>query len=385
MEMDIDVPLSKSDASASVDLARLFARIQGANKLLPDLINLLESNPSPEALSAAAGALKAVSISDTRHSQNIHFVFQHVLDAILDQCQLDEVVLFGQLSIYFRLRVKNYLVRRWHATLGKWIEKPVLFRDCMRHTKSVISGSTALAFVDGADWESQDLDVYTGRGRARDMVLSHLIHIEGYKIDVVTGDDEESPEPEVTPAYRNSQIKSVTKLSKQVYCKALKQDVTRRIDVIESVVQHSVSPILRFHTTTVINWITSDSINLAYPRLTFAHIGLVNDRMNLDRPKEQIWRDKYVERGFRIIRDTSELDQMSCGSACPALWRSTDDVGCMSVHFGDGEEGVFGELQWSLSKAVDNWSRHRKCMNVRCPRYRQELNKRSGAQALTLY
>ncbi|KIO24789.1 hypothetical protein M407DRAFT_25843 [Tulasnella calospora MUT 4182] len=377
MEMDIDVPLTMSSDKASDDLARLFARIQGANKLLPELVNLLESNPSPEALTAAAGALKAISISSTRHSQNIHFVFQHVLDAILDQCQLDEVVLFGQLSIYFRVRVKNYLVRRWHATLSNWIQKPVLFRDCMRHTKSVISGSTALAFADGSDWDSQDLDVYTARGRGRDMVLSHLIHIEGYKVEMVTGDDEESPEPQVTPVYKNSQIKSVTKLSKQVYSKALKQDVTRRIDVIESAVQNSISPILRFHTSFVINWITSDSINVAYPKLTFAHIGLVNDRIKLDRPKDQIWREKYMERGFRMILDTYELDPMSCGSACPALWRSTDDVGCMSVQFGDGDEGVFDGMQWSLSKAVDDWSRHRKCMNVRCPRYRQELSKRS--------
>lgn len=293
------------------------------------------------------------------------------------------MVLFGQLCIYFRVRVKNYLVRRWHATLSKWIDKPVLFRDCMRHTKSVISGSIALAFADGAEWDSQDLDIYTPRGRGRDMLLSHLIHIEGYKVDAVTGDDEETPEPSVTPVYQNSQIKSVTKLSKQVYSKALKQELTRRIDVIESAIQNSISPILRFHTSFVVNWITSDSINIAYPKLTFAHIGLVNDRINLDRPKEQIWRDKYAERGFRMVRDTSELDQMSCGSACPAIWRSTDDVACMSVQFGDGDEGIFAELQWSLSKAVDNWSGHRKCMNVRCPRYRQELNKRSGARALT--
>ncbi|KAG8965129.1 hypothetical protein FRC00_010466 [Tulasnella sp. 408] len=384
MEMDIDAPLTKPSDKASDDLARLFARIQGANRLLPELVNLLESNPSPEALTAAAGALKAVSISSTRHSQNIHFVFQHVLDAILDQCQLDEVVLFGQLSIYFRVRVKNYLVRRWHATLSKWIQKPVLFRDCMRHTKSVISGSTALAFVDGADWDSQDLDIYTSKGRGRDMMLSHLIHIEGYKVEVVTGDDEESPEPPAAPIYKNSQIKSVTKLSKQVYSKALKQDVTRRIDVIESVIPNSISPILRFHTSFVINWITSDSINVAYPKLTFAHIGLINSRIRLDHPKDQIWREKYAGRGYRMIQDTYELDQMSCGSACPSLWRSTDDVGCMSVQFGDGDEGIYGGIQWSLSKAVDDWSTNRKCMNVRCPRYRQELSKRSGAPALTL-
>lgn len=255
----------------------------------------------------------------------------------------------------------------------------------MRHTKSVVSGSTALAFVNGADWDSQDLDIYTPRGRGRDMMLSHLIHIEGYKVEMVTGDDEESPEPPAAPIYKNSQIKSVTKLSKQVYSRAMKQDVTRRIDVIESVIQNSISPILRFHTSSVINWITSDSINVAYPKLTFAHIGLINSRIRLDHPKDQIWREKYAGRGYRMIVDTYELDQMSCGSACPSLWRSTDDVGCMSVQFGDGDEGNFGEIQWSLSKVVDDWSRHRKCMNVRCPRYRQELSKRSGAQALTLY
>lgn len=315
------------------------------------------------------------------------------MDPILDCCALDGVAAISQLSIYFRVCVKNYLVRRIQAMLKQWFDKPILFRDAMRHTNTVISGSTALAFAIGADWESHDLDLWTPRGMSRQTMVAHLVHVEGYTITTVYENGHQVPvgggdDPVTLPiaaggpvAYQNNRIRSVTKLCKMVFDKKHGFDMPRFVDVVESATEHAISPILKFHSSIVMNWITADSIVVTYPKLTFAKMAIVNERIHISRSRQKLWRDKYTERGIQFLVDSSTLAG-GCGAACPAVWRNTKDIGNMTIYFGDSDqiEVEEAELHWGMSLATDAWygGNERKCYNPYCPRYLTVLPRRGG-------
>ncbi|KAI6033734.1 hypothetical protein BKA83DRAFT_37683, partial [Pisolithus microcarpus] len=128
----------------------------------------------------------------------------------------------------------------------------------LRTCDTVISGSTALHIMlpkHQTTWAPQDLDIYVPQATSQQLLRKVLF--EGYMT-----------------------MKDVD-LSKKgyTYCKFLCLFILtkghHRIDVIISSMSAAISPILQFHSTTIMNFISVDTIFCCYPSLTLQHLSMM--------------------------------------------------------------------------------------------------------------
>ncbi|KAF8431606.1 hypothetical protein L210DRAFT_962180 [Boletus edulis BED1] len=192
---------------------------------------------------------------------------------------------------------------------SRHFSSPIAFRSLQARTNTLVSGSNALQFLDRTFYPESDLDLYTHPGHSFE-VAQFLIEVEGYHYvpresqekdwKVVTKDDWDGTErrvvsrPDTDHAYPMTSFKAVWTFKKQgVHQERLK------VQIIEA----SSSPlesILGFHSTCVMNFISSDAAYSLYPMATF------EQRCTLGMPSlrssvgffEAI--EKYVKRGWRF-------------------------------------------------------------------------------------
>lgn len=281
-----------------------------------------------------------------------------VANRIFNHAPLPDLSSLGSTSRTLRALIKTYLLRRINDLFGEWVEDPVTFRSIMDQTSTVLSGSTVLEFALAASWGCKDLDLYAPAGESCNTIVQYLRKAEGYRLDGSWGGDSVHES-----GYNPAQIKRVVKLVKTSSALG-EEDNERYIDVIESLVPHPLPPILRFHTSFAMNWVASGSIFITYPQLTFAKKGILNERMDMTKPKQLAWMEKYKTRGFIVMTDTTDLGK-PCGSACPTIWRSTRDIGCMVVSFGEDEADGLMEARWTLTK--NGFTPRTTCNNPLCP------------------
>ncbi|KAG8925836.1 hypothetical protein FRC00_003566, partial [Tulasnella sp. 408] len=316
---------------------------------LQDAASLLQT--AKTAHQAEAAIRRLGMIVDRLRAERSHVLLETALDSILDHLALCDVVTVGQASRALRGAVKNYVQRRIHSLLSGWFKHPNYFRKLLHSSRGVLSGSTVLAFILGLDWGQQDLDIYMPRGPNGQndpsyylrMLQDYLTEVEGYKIDSVQTVDDVvvNPPPDELPLihqfinidgdaeggfemdYSNGKVRTVVKLSLPIPS-SMKP---AKIDLIEGTDESSpIAPISRFHTTFVMNFISASSITVLYPHQTFMMQGLLNERIDITRPKQIAWMEKYQSRGLKIISDPSTMD-MPCGPACRTIWRTTEDKG----------------------------------------------------------
>ncbi|KAG8928861.1 hypothetical protein FRC02_006393 [Tulasnella sp. 418] len=216
----------------------------------------LRSNASREKMERAWRVLQAINDSNVpfnSHSAQYHGTaslgYYNLLDQILDCCSFRDIVAVSQLSSSLRVLARLCLNRQLISILKRYAPDAGALFQVMKQTGGVVSGSTALAFVDRGDWTSQDLDLYVPAGRPRDEFLMHLAG-EGYDVSKVV---------EIKPAnpawYPYGQLgASVTRITKLL--KQSKEDpsITTSIDLIESKSETSaIFPIIYFHATHVMN------------------------------------------------------------------------------------------------------------------------------------
>lgn len=128
----------------------------------------------------------------------------------------------------------------------------------MEVTGSVLSGSAALEIAVPGSCVPNDLDFYCPRSIVRAMMY-FLQELQGY-VDVTTGKDSRRYGEHITG------IRSVRTLQH-------KDDSALTINVIESSTRSAHAPILLFHSTVVMNFVSSKGIGMFYPTLTTKGIG----------------------------------------------------------------------------------------------------------------
>lgn len=354
---------------------------------------------------AEAAIRRLVKIFDRLRVERSHVLLETALDSILDHLALCDVVTVGQASRALRGAVKNYVQRRIHSLLSGWFKHPNYFRKLLHSSRGVLSGSTVLAFILGLDWGQQDLDIYIPRGANGQndpsyylrMLQDYLTEVEGYKVESVqTVDDAvvNPPPGELPPIhqiinidedaeggfdfdYSNGKVRTVVKLSLPIPS-SMKP---AKIDLVEGTEESSpIAPISRFHSTFVMNFISASSITVLYPHQTFMMQGLLNERIDITRPKQIAWMEKYQSRGFKIITNPNTMD-IPCGPACRSIWRTTEDKGSMVVTFGDPMLGVLPKFRWTLAKRGRPVNPGM-CSNVHCHRgfKGEEWPARSGSK-----
>ncbi|KAG2752531.1 hypothetical protein P692DRAFT_201663656, partial [Suillus brevipes Sb2] len=155
----------------------------------------------------------------------------------------------------------------------------------MERTGTVISGSSALHLFQAKSKAValQDLDIYVTR-EFEEIVLEHLKEVEGYKVKKTATRRID---------YDSSAITKVHKLAHK----------KKKIDVIITDWASAIVPILQYHSTVVMNYITARTFVSLYPKWTNQMKSLVNpciymdDKSNL---RTALALMKYIRRGFDV-------------------------------------------------------------------------------------
>ncbi|KAI0062079.1 hypothetical protein BV25DRAFT_1916371 [Artomyces pyxidatus] len=216
-------------------------------------------------------------------------------DVILAVCTLStlETLSYARcVNKELRLIVMSYLQSRWNVTLTSYVSSPDAFRDMLRMTRSVVSGSTVLQFVlQGTqhehNWAANDLDIYCPLTTAV-ILFDYLLSVEKFRVKqrIISRDRSQG----VSSEYNNGAISCVTTLI---------TPTGRKVDIITATRNSPLLPITYFWGTLVINYISADDICITYPRLTLSGTGLLNP-VRIPAPKVLVCIEKYTNRGFLL-------------------------------------------------------------------------------------
>lgn len=292
---------------------------------------------------------------------------------VVDYAALPQLLLWGSLNSQLRLVTRKRLCSHFTRMLSPYFGDDLApFLLTLRQSRSVVSGSVALAMLllgeSDAQWISQDMDIYTPVDAADAVVLT-LMDEYGFCIceaQSTTNSELESDndfsvweelelneETTLGEGYRSRFIQSTIKLHKG--------SVT--VDVVTSVSRCALLPILSFHCTHVMNFVTSSGIVSFYPSLTSSGKGIINPGVLIDgiptsRTRSAI--EKYRQRGFDIRGDDDEeVQQARKGDPCSlATPRCSRDALSMALTFDDriasnNRERVYPsdhEIRWELGK-----------------------------------
>lgn len=200
------------------------------------------------------------------------------------------------------------------------LQSPDLFR-LLHATGSVISGSAALLALLPWTFEPADLDIYVPRSQTN-FVIKVIRDMHGFELY-----------RSATPSrYRgNPAVGGIFWFRKN--------HIT--LNVIASTSDNALEPIFHFHSTVVMNFISSLGVFCAYPNMTLNRRGLVNADVHLrGQSEETISRcfDKYRSRGFTInttLNDWEDMDGHRCTQdpSCPHTLRSVYDRGGLFYRF----------------------------------------------------
>lgn len=351
---------------------------------LHEVALLLQKGPTASEIESVVDFVQSITRSKRR--SNVHTTLENCLYRILDFCTMRDVLLFSQLSRSFQLGVRDYLSKRLHSMLRPWMKDAVAFRKAMGETDTLISGSWALAFLMGlADpvrWEAKDLDLYVPRGDPCKKLVDHLSEHQGFtdvERYVLVGalQDVSLPSTPTVPAppvegredaqqgysFNRRGILNVYKLTK-----TFDTGKTCTIDIIESVTDNAVSPIVSFDYTCLMNYITHDGIYCLYPKLTFDKLGM-DQSYEGSGHRSTTRHEKYTERGFKHVRKTTDLPgRVPCGSACPHLVRRNHDAGTMIVPLTEEPAMIKDSMRASWRLRGDPDELTVQCFNPHCPR-----------------
>lgn len=259
-----------------------------------------------------------------------------IVDLIFSFMSIPCLLTLGALSSVQYIAVRNHIYRRSRDLIRPFVKIPDNMFALLRWTKSMVSGSSVLAFMMPSpkiSWEPKDLDVYTPRGRSTPIV--DFLTLEGYK-EVYKWSTAPKPNGDYT---RRPGIVDVITMTRGKLS----------IDIVESSSPSAFFSISCFHLTAVMNFVSGDGFFSAYPALTVSERALANrlaysPQLLPPRKIIECYR-KYERRGFTIANlplhlelesDVEDIDMPHIchrSSFCPSTIRSTFDCGCLFVPF----------------------------------------------------
>lgn len=204
--------------------------------------------------------------------------------------------------------------RRTCEMLSRFSNRPSALLDVMETADAVVSGSAALAMIIPNTFVPADLDIYVPYSN-EGLVSDHLTSVLGYQEEERTS----RPHPDMV-SYPGRIIAHVS----------LFRNGLVSVHVVSIVGNNAVLPLFQFHSTIVMNFISSHGLYSAYPRLTLARQGLINVAGKLDQA-QLVCIEKYTQRGFTLGHrlPNSEYDTHQCGKddSCPRTLRMLHDYG----------------------------------------------------------
>ncbi|KAF8125576.1 hypothetical protein EV363DRAFT_1175684 [Boletus edulis] len=249
------------------------------------------------------------------------------------------------------------LFRGWLCTFSwGFFDDPIPFFDALVHSTGVVSGSGALRilfFMETYGWAPSDMDIYVPLGNV-DIVTNFLI---------AAGYSEESVHRWANRGYADSSVQTVRTFKHH----------NRKIDVVESSNCSPITPILEFHITALMNYVTPFSVFSAYAGITSHRKAIIHPmvfhRVRLTLPTCMVIA-KYRERGLTILTTTQSYivetrfhghngHVCGCSEVCTVTQQSTTDSGCVVLTFCESSYAESGYKQlptvdWCLGGGLCN-------------------------------
>ncbi|KAG2151978.1 hypothetical protein BD769DRAFT_1658425 [Suillus cothurnatus] len=247
---------------------------------------------------------------------------------IMEEMSLPELMIFGSTRKENKDGITDYIAARRRRMFQHFAINVNDLNALLNRTGSVVSGSCALSLVQ-AEREAiipKDMDIYTTE-KFETEVLDHLKNKEGYEC---------IKEKVKKTDYDNTAISRVHKLVRE----------EQQVDVITTHWTCALAPILQFHSTAVMNYVTARSIICLYPRWTATNKSFIHPQMYLENRTHLhtlYGLRKYQRRGFLLSTNPFHLGDHICegeqgfkkkGGYCPHALRSTIDEEVLAWDFG---------------------------------------------------
>ncbi|KAK7681748.1 hypothetical protein QCA50_015095 [Cerrena zonata] len=240
----------------------------------------------------------------------------------------------------------------FRSLLARFTPEPAAFRDMMRHTNTIISGSTALYFLhrQPCTWTPGDTDIIVAPAHF-DTTLRFIMALPGA---VITYDSRNVPAGlyQAIGATLDRLVKITTDMG--------------AFDVMMSREISPYHPITHYWTTLVMNALTADFFVCAYPTLTYSHRGAIQSHSSRPVPLQ-----KYINRGFTFFTVGGQPDlHSSCATtiACSRRHRYFGDDNCLVFPIIDGSPPLdmanTQPLNFNISSAWQLGGRP--CSNINC-------------------
>lgn len=242
---------------------------------------------------------------------------------IIQHCDMSTLFAIMQTSRSSNDIVKAELRLCWKQYLGQWFSKPSHIINSMRCTGTVVSGSSALHWLDrGSQWTPNDIDFYCPYDTF-ELFVRQIKMLEPGLLE------------------NNKQSHAIfahtTYNSSNGFCDRISlYQGNRKYDVIRSRTMSPCFPLVYFHSTIVMNYVGADNFSIAYPALTLQRKGVKHSRDVGASDRRAL--AKYKSRGYTVVdsfavcnshRDYTKHRRDFCSAAV----RNFSDNNCLSVSF----------------------------------------------------
>lgn len=266
---------------------------------------------------------------------------------IMEYSSLPDLEMLAAANTFFRSLVQQHVPQRM-ATLFNFFEiDPLQMLDVLNRTRSVVSGSAALVVLNPWSFTPNDIDIYVSATRSTLLIELLAARFE-YFVDTTI----------------NTARAGYPPLSGITAIHTLKNS-RHVVQVIVTLSDNAVNALFRFHSTTVMNFVSAHGVYSAYPVLTSQQRGLRNHyELSRNGQSDEAIKsclDKYEQRGYEIMPDLSrwpEFDSHVCRStgSCPSTKRYVDDRYAYFRRFGEPSPGVMSSKAVLASVERSVWS-----------------------------
>jgi hypothetical protein len=220
---------------------------------------------------------------------------------ILDILPLPDLASFFKTRVQNKLGITDYVANRRNNIFKKFVADIPVFTQLLKFTGSVVLGSNGLNLImpKSQEFAVHDIDIYATE-KYEHVMVEYLKCEEGYTVTHKMCRKTE---------YDSGAIAKVYKLENE----------EKRMDIIVTHWNCAIAPILQFHSTIVMNYITADSIvSMYYPEWTCQSKGFIHPRLYMEdmtnlRTVQALM--KYVRHGFKLYAEASQLKEHDCTSS----------------------------------------------------------------------
>lgn len=214
------------------------------------------------------------------------------LENLLDHIPIPDIAMLSRTNRFWQHLCRDYTRRKLRILLQKYFDDANSFRDLMRTTETILTGSEAINFaLHGQSLPhifTHDLDIYVGSVHAL-QVVTHLRDVQGYDICPIA------------PYPNDFRIKD-SRVGRLTHIFLVHRRRRMMIRVTCSSRTTPLFSLVQSWSTLHITFLTADMLVIAYPTLTFAGEGLLcyihrhGDRTN----DAALSIQTYRARGFTI-------------------------------------------------------------------------------------